>query len=89
MVKQSSLINLNCSYTGIVNKQPNKFYNSKNQMNKELLLDNSVFALFYSLKDAIFSLTVRIFPQFHINFINLKCIPTKQINNQTNRNPTV
>lgn len=55
MVKQSSLINLNCSYTGIVSKQPNKFYNSKNQMNKELLLDNSVFALFYSLKDAIFS----------------------------------
>lgn len=68
MVKQSSLINLNCSYMCIVSKQPNKFYNSKNKMNKELLLANSAFTQFYSSKHAVFSSNCK---NFFSKFTNL------------------
>lgn len=68
----------------IVSKQHNKFYNSKNQMNKELLLDYSAFTLFYSLKHAVFSSNCK---NFSPNFINLMDIPIKKITNQTENLP--
>lgn len=66
MVKQRNLINLNCSYTIVVSEQFNKSYNAKNQMNKQILLDNSALTPFYSLKHyAIFSSSGKnVFPNF-------------------------
>lgn len=68
----------------IVSKQPNKFKNSKNQMNEELLLDSSAFTLFYSLKHDVFSSNCK---NFFPNYINLMGIPIKQITNETENLP--
>lgn len=51
----------------MVSEQSNKSYNAKNQMDKQLLLDNSALAPFYSLKHyAVFSSNGK---NFFFNFI--------------------
>lgn len=55
----------------MISEQSNKSYNAKNQMNKQLLLDNSALTPFYSLKHCarFFSSGKNFFPQFHVHFI--------------------
>lgn len=50
----------------MISEQSNKSYNAKNQMNKQLLLDNSALTPFYSLKHcAVFSSSGKnFFPNF-------------------------